>query len=174
MEEACYEEQVSSRRALTRLSRPTVYRMNAWPELVNACYRESPGLVRGIDYVAALQCFDRERQRIIEEQNQPPPPKRTVKKRDQPVAPLKQGVPEHALQGDADAQNFLGFMYANGDGVPEDNVPAYAWWHLAAAQGHENASMAKDIIRENMTPAQIAEAQKLSRELCAEIPNCAK
>jgi TPR repeat protein len=124
--------------------------------------------------VAALQCFNRERERIIKEQNQPPPPKRIVKKQNQSIAPLNQGVYEDALQGDADAQNFLGFMYADGDGVPEDNVQAYAWWSLAAAQGHENASMAKDIIRKEMTSTQITEAEELSRELCAKIPRCAK
>jgi TPR repeat protein len=30
-------------------------------------------------------------------------------------------------------------MYANGEGVPEDNVLAYTWWNLAVAQGDEDA-----------------------------------
>lgn len=174
LEKACKRAQTLSRAQLRRFSRPTAYRSNAWPELVNACYRESPGVVRGIDYVAALQCFRRERQRITKEKNQPPPPQPTVKRRNQPVVPLNKDVPERAFQGDADAQNFLGFMFANGDDVPEDYVQAYVWWSLAAAQGHENASMAKEIIRKDMTPAQIAEAQKLSRELCAIVPGCVK
>ena len=80
-----------------------------------------------------------------------------------------------AAQGSANAQYFLGLMYDNGNGVPEDNVQAYAWLNLAAAQGHKEASNNKGIIaRQEMTPAQIARAQELSKKLCASIPNCAK
>ncbi|MFT5448247.1 MAG: TPR repeat protein [Gammaproteobacteria bacterium] len=79
-----------------------------------------------------------------------------------------------AEQGDADAQNNLATAYLNGKGVPEDYVHSYAWLNMSAAQGNKLASLKKSILRERMTPAQIAEAQKLSRELCAKIPNCAK
>ena len=80
-----------------------------------------------------------------------------------------------AAQGLARAQFNLGTMYDNGNGVPEDNVQAYAWLNLAAAQGHKGASKNKGIIaRQEMTPAQIARAQELSKKLCASIPNCAK
>ena len=79
-----------------------------------------------------------------------------------------------AEQGHAQAQSNLGAMYANGEGVPEDYVQAYAWTNLAAAQGHKKAAGNKDIARKAMTPAQIAEAQKLSKTLCAKIPKCAK
>ena len=41
-----------------------------------------------------------------------------------------------AEQGDADAQYFLGFMYANGDGVPEDDAEAVRMFRLAAEQGY--------------------------------------
>jgi len=44
-----------------------------------------------------------------------------------------------AEQGDADAQYFLGFMYANGDGVPEDDTEAVRWYRLAAEQGRAAA-----------------------------------
>ena len=123
---SCNRRQTSARLRLRKLAASS-FDTHGWSKEVNACYRASPAPGSGIDYEAALQCFNRERQRIIKEQNQPPPPKRIVKKRNQPVVPLNQGVPEDALQGDADAQNFLGFMYANGDDVPEDNVQAYAW-----------------------------------------------
>ena len=79
-----------------------------------------------------------------------------------------------AEAGNAVAQYNLGQMYANGEGVPEDYVQAYAWHNLAAAQGNKGASTSKDIIRKLMTSAQIARAQKLSKKLCASIPNCAK
>ena len=72
---------------------------------------------------------------------------------------------EAAAQGLADAQYNLGVMYANGEGAPEDYVRAYAWLNLAAAQGLEGAERAKATLRQAMVPAQIADAQKLSREL---------
>ena len=53
-------------------------------------------------------------------------------------------------------------MYDNGEGVPEDYVRAYAWFNLAATQGHESAVKAKDILRERMTTKQITRAQELS------------
>lgn len=69
-----------------------------------------------------------------------------------------------ARQGHAGAQNNLGFMYDHGEGVPEDDVQAYAWYSIAAAQGEELAKENKDGIAKDLTRAQIAEAQKLSRE----------
>jgi TPR repeat protein len=77
-----------------------------------------------------------------------------------------------AAQGNANAQLNLGVMYANGHGVPEDYVQAYAWMNLAAAQGNKDNSKNKNSIRKLMTPGQIAEAQKLSKTLCAKIPSC--
>ena len=41
-----------------------------------------------------------------------------------------------AEQGDADAQNNLGFMYNNGRGVPQDDKTAVKWYTLAAEQGY--------------------------------------
>ena len=69
-----------------------------------------------------------------------------------------------AEQGDASAQFGLGSMYDRGLGVPEDYLLAYMWWNLAAAQGDEGAQGSKAILEQRMTSAQIAEAQRLSRE----------
>ena len=41
-----------------------------------------------------------------------------------------------AEQGDADAQNYLGFMYENGQGVKKDYVKAVEWYRKAAEQGY--------------------------------------
>lgn len=68
-----------------------------------------------------------------------------------------------ADQGNARAQYSLGVMYANGGSVPKDNVQAYMWLHLAAMQEHKVAAPVRDIVAQLMTPAQIAEAQALSR-----------
>ena len=51
-----------------------------------------------------------------------------------------------------------------GPGVPQDYVRAHMWFNLAAAPGYPGAAAKRDSIAANMTPAQIAEAQKLARE----------
>ena len=74
-----------------------------------------------------------------------------------------------AEQGNAMAQFNLGLRYANGEGVPKDDVQAYAWANLAAAQGDESARELRAGLSGYMTQAQIAEAQKLSRELAERV-----
>jgi TPR repeat protein len=69
-----------------------------------------------------------------------------------------------AEQGSPEAQVLLGFMYFQGDGVPEDYVIAHMWFNLAAVGGDKEAVKARGLVTAKMTPAQIAEAQKLARE----------
>ena len=69
-----------------------------------------------------------------------------------------------ADQGDANAEFQLGAMYLSGSGVPQDYVIAQKWLNLAAAGGDEEAIKYREMIAPRMTPAQIAEAQKLARE----------
>ena len=69
-----------------------------------------------------------------------------------------------AEQGLAQAQYNLGVMYANGDGVAQDYAAAHMWFNLAAASRNKNAVKARDIVAAQLTPAQVAEAQKLARE----------
>ena len=69
-----------------------------------------------------------------------------------------------AEKGDASAQFSLGFMYELGQGVPQDYVQAYMWFSLAAAQGTKGAAEWRERLAARMTPAQIAEAQKLASE----------
>jgi TPR repeat protein len=76
-----------------------------------------------------------------------------------------------ADQGDVDAMGNLGYMYLNGLGVPRDNVLAHMWSNLATMQfpaseqrKRQIAEGNMDIAASKMTPAQIAEAQKLARE----------
>ncbi len=69
-----------------------------------------------------------------------------------------------AEQGFAYAQHNLGVMYENGQGVPHDYAQAHMWFSLAGAQGDKQAAKQRDIVAKRMTPAQIAEAQKLARE----------
>ncbi len=69
-----------------------------------------------------------------------------------------------ADQGDALSQTFLGLMYRHGQGVAQDYVQALMWYNLAAAQGEKRARKWRVNLTEKMTPAQIAEAQRLARE----------
>ena len=69
-----------------------------------------------------------------------------------------------AEQGHSGAQRNLGLMYRNGEGVLENDAEAYAWLNIAAAQGRESAKEEKERLSRDMTRAQVAEGQKLSRE----------
>ena len=61
-------------------------------------------------------------------------------------------------------------MYQKGEGVLEDDVTAYAWLNLAAANGDAIAEKNKALIAKLMTPEQIAKAQELSREMLKQNP----
>ncbi len=74
-----------------------------------------------------------------------------------------------AEQGYAGAQYNLGFMYVMGRGVQQDHVQAYLWFNLAAAQGNELDRKVRDGLAEMMTPAQLADAQRMAREWKPEI-----
>jgi len=85
-----------------------------------------------------------------------------------------------ARQGDATAECSLGLCYENSQGVPQNYVEAYKWLNLSAAQTHDAViGVDKDSVEEVhprkildaltklMTPYQIVEAQRLSREFLA-------
>jgi TPR repeat protein len=75
-----------------------------------------------------------------------------------------------ADQGLAYAQFNLGVMYANGEGMPRDYILAYKWFSMSAAKGNKEAVKDREDIAEFMTPAQIAEAQKLAPAVQARAP----
>ena len=86
-----------------------------------------------------------------------------------------QGVPQNSAeavrwyrlaagQGHAEAQHYLGSMHNAGRGVLRNYVEAYKWYALSAAQGDTKAGIDRDEVLERMTPAQIAEAQRLVAE----------
>jgi len=55
-------------------------------------------------------------------------------------------------------------MYALGNGVIQDNIYAHMWGNLAASNGNKKGGKLRDFVAKQMTPAQIADAQKLTRE----------
>ena len=69
-----------------------------------------------------------------------------------------------AEQGNAKTQHNLGTMYFYGKGVTQNYVQAHMWFNLAAVKGNETSRKGRGIVAEKMTPAQIAEAQRLARE----------
>jgi len=64
------------------------------------------------------------------------------------------------------AQYRLGGMYRDGKGVIQDFVQAHMWFNIAIAEEKNIDKTRKSMndIEKNMTPSQIAEAQKLARE----------
>jgi TPR repeat protein len=76
-----------------------------------------------------------------------------------------------AGQGFGKAQLCLGFLYEHGEGVPQDDVLAYMWYHLAASRfppsatyERDTAARDRDKIGARMNSVQIAEALRLARE----------
>ena len=79
-----------------------------------------------------------------------------------------------AEQGDVEAQVNIGIMYFEGRGVVQDYVQAHKWTNLAASRqtGEERkmSADARDALAGLMTPAQLAEAQRLARQWDAAHP----
>ena len=76
-----------------------------------------------------------------------------------------------AERGDADAQYDLGVMYHSGEDFPTDFVQAWKWYELAASgftpeeqSMRDRALKNRDRVAAMMTPAQLAQAQRLARE----------
>lgn len=73
-----------------------------------------------------------------------------------------------AAQGDSAAQFLLGGMYYRGEGTPSNYVQAYKWADLAASAltgpVHNEAIKLRELAATHMTPAQIAEVQRLAGE----------
>lgn len=72
---------------------------------------------------------------------------------------------QSAMQGNPDAQNAIGELYQvdfyGPAGSPND-VLAYTYFDLAAAQGNKNAEQRKVLLENRLTPEQIKSAQALS------------
>ena len=80
------------------------------------------------------------------------------------------GIRKLAEQNDALAQLFLGVMYEKGIGVERDFKEAFKWWDIAATNGQQNAKNNKSVIAKKMTPAQIAKAEELVKEMIKKNP----
>jgi hypothetical protein len=68
------------------------------------------------------------------------------------------------LAPSADALFELGLRYSTGRDCPVDFVTAHKWFNLAALKGNMAAREYRKELSEEMSKADIAEAQKLARE----------
>jgi len=68
-----------------------------------------------------------------------------------------------AESGDVNAQARLGYFYGFGCGVPQDDVQAYKWYKIALSLGYSDSLGLVDIVKGNLTPDQIVEAESLSK-----------
>ena len=74
-----------------------------------------------------------------------------------------------AEQGLPEAQNNLGFMYETGKGVAQNLIQALKWYNLAAARypastRRDLAVRKRDRVVSQLTPDELAKAQRLARE----------
>jgi hypothetical protein len=72
-----------------------------------------------------------------------------------------------ADQGNGMAQYAVGLMHYKAHGVEKDLVQAYRWFTLSAARDSDLRADASEMLKKvssEMTPAQIATAQKSARE----------
>jgi len=69
-------------------------------------------------------------------------------------------VREQAEAGNVHAQYALGLMYAEGRGLPQDEVQAYIWLSHAAEQGDQDAVTLRYVLLSQMDAGQIAAAER--------------
>lgn len=69
-----------------------------------------------------------------------------------------------AEQGHAAAQYNLGKLYAEGRGIPQDDIEAYAWANIAAAQGDSTAIGLRNRLRKKLDSDSLSKAQALSKK----------
>jgi hypothetical protein len=73
---------------------------------------------------------------------------------------------EKLQQGGAEAQYNLGWMYANGEGVPKDEMEAMKWYRKAADQGYAQAQYSLGVMYDSgfSAPKDLVEAVKWFRK----------
>lgn len=69
-----------------------------------------------------------------------------------------------ARAGTAEAYYDLGLRFSAGDGVELDLIEAHKWFNLAVMSGVTEAKDYRAELAAEMTPADIAEAQRKARE----------
>lgn len=68
---------------------------------------------------------------------------------------LAQHVEKLAMQGDLNAQYVMGLICAEGRGVDQDEVEAYAWLTVATEKGDADARLLRTVVAANMSAQQV-------------------
>ena len=76
-----------------------------------------------------------------------------------------------AEQDDPRGELNLAMAHWMGLGIPRDVIEAYLWASLSAAKGNEEGKELQAAIRQEMTPSQIAKAQRLAKVSKAYTPS---
>jgi hypothetical protein len=74
-------------------------------------------------------------------------------------------VEDLAPKGDKYAQYTIGYMHLHGQGVPQNNARALAWYRLAAERGAPALVQARDSLSAKLTAAEIAESSRIFADL---------
>ena len=75
--------------------------------------------------------------------------------------------------GHLGAPSFIGHIYVDGEGVPQNFILAYMWYEIGAARGFQDSRENRDRIAKMMEKKSIEEAQKKAK-ICikSEYKNC--
>ncbi len=71
---------------------------------------------------------------------------------------LAEALRAEAMKGDRDAQYGLGLVYAEGRGVGQDSVEAFAWLSVALLAGDPDAASLREVIARDMAADDIQAA----------------
>ncbi|SON56388.1 Sel1 repeat [Hartmannibacter diazotrophicus] len=83
------------------------------------------------------------------------------------MARLELNNPEFVMDGQAASADIfyeMGMMYMIGRSVDVDFVAAHKWFNLAAFRGNKDAAAYRKEISAEMSPSDVAEAQRQARE----------
>jgi len=73
-------------------------------------------------------------------------------------------VRKSAQAGNVGAQSVLGTFYWTGRGIAQDNVSAYMWSAIAAAQGDANSKQRLELLRNSMTAESIDAGERRAHD----------
>jgi uncharacterized protein len=69
-----------------------------------------------------------------------------------------------ALNANAESCLAMGMKYCIGHGVAQNNIAAHKWFNIAAIKGSDKAKSYRLELSQEMTAAEIAEAQRQARQ----------
>lgn len=76
---------------------------------------------------------------------------------------VQTGFDSAPINASADTFLALGMRYCIGHGVRQDNVTAHKWFNIAAIKGSDKARSYRCELSQEMSAAEIAEAQRQAR-----------